>query len=73
MPTDTVVVLILGVTSHFLIGFKAHSKRCNSYLKPLLVQEHVIKQIISPRSEPTTVLLNGHSRKLTSNDVLLYQ
>lgn len=74
MPTDIIVALIMGVTSYFLVGFKAHSKLWNSYLRPLFVQDCVIKQIIGFRNEPTAImLLSGYSIKLTSNDLLLYQ
>lgn len=36
-------------------------------------QEHAVRQVTEPREEPATIiLLNGHSIKLTHNDLFLH-
>lgn len=70
MHSDTQV---MGVTDHFLLGFTVHSTKWNPHLVPWSAQEAVARQIIDPRRKSTIIIqLNGHSIKLTPNDLSLY-
>lgn len=41
-------------------------------LSTIICPEHTAKQVTELREEDNTILVNGHSTKLTSNGLLLY-
>lgn len=59
---------VMVVTNYFLIWSKIHP-----YLVWVKGQEYVIMQVMHTKGElTTTILLNGYSTKLITNDLLLY-
>lgn len=65
----TTSIKIMGVTTHFLVGFKESftgGNACGSG------QEAMIRELTDPRGESTTIiLLYGHNIKLPSTFVSL--
>lgn len=62
-----------GTTDHFMVAFEPHSKRQNACLALLLEPRTGGKYVIDPTGEPITIILvNGHTLKPISYDLLLY-
>lgn len=63
----------MGVTKHFLAGFKTNSRVGNLLWYCKSGKELKAREITSPRGELTTIiLLNGQNINLTSEFIILY-
>ena len=64
---------VIGLTKHFLVGFKAYFTVQNQSLELSWGQGPVARQITGPREELAgIILLNGYNIKLAPNDLLFY-
>lgn len=61
----------IGIIKHFLIGFKSCFTSWNPWLAQLMGQKLIARQVIGPKRKHITFLvLNEHSIKMTSNNLL---
>lgn len=61
----------MAVTNHFLISFKVHSKKWNSYLSPLSVNKPILRQkIYNKRKSITFIVLSKQHINQTLNNLL---